>query len=214
MERTSKGAWIIALAALISGLILGYVLPRQAPSTPPSAPSVEGPAAAAPAVPVAPPPPAPVVIEGPLAYSTGNLEVSVRKEVVPVSSLFDAQRLRDNAVGCGAKHPSGYFGKLMAKFEGSDAQAYVFHYEKPSQDPADYAVAVVPNAPGYEDLAAFRKDFDVCDAGGERYPWMTSAEWLVFVGACGTGFDDGSGRPVGCEEIRRVVEPSLQLKLR
>ena len=209
MERTSKGAWIIAIAALVSGLILGYVLPRRAPTTAPAEPVVE----AIPTPPISEPA-KPVIIEGPLAYSTGDLDVSVRKEVVPVSSLFDAQTLRDNAIGCGAKHPGGYFGALMAKFEGADAQAYVFHYEQPSQDPADYRVTVIPNAPAYEDLAAFRKDFDVCDAGGDRYPRMASAEWLVFVNACGSGFNDGSGRPLGCEEIRQVVEPSLQLKLR
>ncbi|MDP3970588.1 MAG: hypothetical protein Q8P90_02715 [bacterium] len=57
----------------------------------------------------------------------------------------------------------------------------------------------------------FSKDFDVCAAGGEAYPKMLNNDWLLFTGSCGSGFDDGSGLSVGCDEVKKVVEPTLKL---
>jgi len=36
-------------------------------------------------------------------------------------------------------------------------------------------------------------------------------KWLLFVNSCGTGFSDGSGRPIGCQTVSEVVEPTLKL---
>lgn len=205
-------AWIVGVAAFLSGLILGFVLPRRNPP----APYVEPAPAVAP-MPVpgeAPVAEMEVFLDGPLMYSTAGLDVEVRKDELPVGELFTAERLRADAEECGRKKPSGYFGALLAKFDGADAHAYRFTYGADGADAASaFKVTVVPNAPEYETLAEFREDFDICAAGGERYPHMASPEWLVFVSSC-PGADFGDGMAQRCEDTRRVVLPSLQLKSR
>jgi hypothetical protein len=63
----------------------------------------------------------------------------------------------------------------------------------------------------YATIDSVKKDFDQCYAGGDMYPTAMNSKWLLFVNSCGTGFDDGSGKPNGCQEVRTIVEPTLKL---
>jgi hypothetical protein len=80
-----------------------------------------------------------------------------------------------------------------------------------SQEPDTFVVTLLPNKAGYTSLDQFKKDFDICAAGGDAYPTMLNSNWLLFVNSCGSGFNDGSGRPIGCDEVQKVVEPTLKL---
>ncbi len=79
------------------------------------------------------------------------------------------------------------------------------------QDSSTFVVTLLPNKQGYTSLDQFKKDFDICAAGGNAYPTMLNSGWLLFVNACGSGYDDGSGRPHGCDEVEKVVSPTLKL---
>ena len=209
MEGHDKAsAWIVAVAAFLSGLILGFVLPRPNP-----------PAAYVEPAPVIAPEPepvedaeasAPTVVEGPLRYSTVGLDVEVRKQTGVFS--WTAENLRSQAEECGTKKPSGYFGDLVAKFQGKELHTYRFVYPADGGSiDSEYQVWVMPNAVGYETLGQFREDFDAC-AAGAIYPQMVSPKWLVFISSCpGADFDDGMAQR--CEATRSVVLPSLQLEM-
>ena len=69
----------------------------------------------------------------------------------------------------------------------------------------------MPNLTHYLTLVDFKKDFDQCSAGGSAYPSQISKDWLLFVSSCGTGFDDGSGHPHGCQKIKDQIDSSLKL---
>ncbi len=143
-----------------------------------------------------------------ISYSTGNLFI-VTKDTKTFSYTTD--QLSGMANECGSQHEADYFNKLVAKFNSSTETVYNFKYTGDTQDNGVYTVTLIPNILGYTTLDQFKKDFDICAAGGDLYPTMLNAKWLLFVNACGTGFDDGSGRPHGCDEVRKVVEPSLKL---
>jgi len=75
-----------------------------------------------------------------------------------------------------------------------------------------WIVTIVPNNIGYTSLKKFKDDFALCSVGGNRYPSLITKNYLLFVSSYETGFDDGSGRPHGCNEIREFVEPTIELK--
>ena len=145
----------------------------------------------------------------PLSYSTNGVPVSVSKETT--SFPYSAYQLVSMAEECGSQHSAGYFDQLVTKFSGATTMKYIFRYTGVSQDSGTFMVTLLPNQAGYASLNQFKKDFDTCAAGGDAYPTMLNDNWLLFVSACGTGFDDGSGRPHGCQEISDVVEPTLEL---
>jgi len=138
-----------------------------------------------------------------------DVPASVSKTTAPFS--YTADQLKSMAAECNTQHETGYFDKLVAKFSGAAKTVYTFKYQGDGQDAGIYTVTLLPNKANYASLDQFRKDFDICAAGGDTYPTMLNSSWILFVSACGTGFDDGSGRPHGCEEIRKIVEPSLKL---
>jgi len=43
-------------------------------------------------------------------------------------------------------------------------------------------------------------------ARGELYPHALNEHWLVFASGCGSGMDDDSGQPIGCEMISEQIE--------
>ena len=145
----------------------------------------------------------------PLSYLIANAPVSVSKEMIPFD--FTADQLKSAAEECGAKQEVGYFDKLIAKFNGSNKIVYNFKYQGNNQDNSLFVVTLLPNKVGYTSLDQFKADFDVCAAGGNVYPQALNSNWLLFVNSCGTGFDDGSGRVHSCDEVRKIVEPSLKL---
>ena len=146
----------------------------------------------------------------PLLYSIKGVSVSVSKN--KASFRYTVDQLKTMAEQCGTQQEAGYFDKLVAEFNGGNRIVYNFKYQGDSQDNSVFAVILLPNKAGYTSLGQFKKDFDQCFAAGDAYPKMLNNNWLLFTNSCGTGFDDGSGRVHGCEEVRKIVEPSLKLK--
>jgi|GEM_PF-1594905 len=142
-------------------------------------------------------------------YSLKDISASVSKELKPFD--FTAIGLKSTSEGCGTKQAAGYFDKLIAKFNGTTKIVYNFKYQGDSQDDGIFTVTLLPNRAGYTSLDQFKKDFDQCFVAGDAYPLLLNNNWLLFVNSCGSGVDDGSDRPHGCDEIEKIVEPSLKL---
>jgi len=147
--------------------------------------------------------------EEPLTYSTSGVSASVSKETEPFG--YTADQLVSMAQECGNEQTENYFNNLVSKFSGATKTVYNFKYTGASQESDTFVVTLLPNKAYYSSLDEFKKDFDQCYAGGDAYPTMLNDNWLLFINSCGTGFDDGSGRPIGCQEVRDVVEPTLKL---
>ena len=145
----------------------------------------------------------------PLSYSMGNVPASVSKETM--SFGYTAEKLLSMAQECGNEQSLSYFNNLIFKFKDVTKTVYKFKYSGASQESNTFVVTLLPNKVGYFSLAEFKQDFDQCYAGGDAYPTMLNNDWLLFVNSCGSGFDDGSGNPHGCDEISEIVKPTLQL---
>lgn len=145
----------------------------------------------------------------PLTYSTSGVPVAVSIENMVFG--YTAEQLKGMAEECGSQHDAGYFDRLVAKFSGGTKVIYNFKYTGASQEPDTYIVTLLSNKAGYTSLDQFKKDFDICAAGGDAYPAKINSNWLLFENSCGSGFDDGSGLPVGCDTVRKAVEPTLIL---
>lgn len=132
-------------------------------------------------------------------------------EVAVTTSEFDytADQLLAMAEECGSQKDLDYFTELTDTFSNTQKQVYTFTYTEMAQSPLDYVVTVMPNTANYQTLDEFKADFDTCAAGGQAYPAEVTANSLMFVSACGTGFDDGSGNPVGCSEVVDAIEVNL-----
>ena len=146
----------------------------------------------------------------PFTYSTSGVSASVSQKTAPF--VYTANQLESMAEECGNKHEAGYFDKLVTKFSGSSKTIYNFKYIGESQESDTFVVTLLPNKAGYTSLAQFKKDFDLCYAAGDAYPEMLNDNWLLFMSSCGSGGSDGSDKPIGCQEVRDVVEPKLKLK--
>jgi hypothetical protein len=94
---------------------------------------------------------------------------------------------------------------------GASKTIYNFKYAGTSQASDTFVVTLLPNKAGYSSLDEFKSDFNQCYAGGDAYPTKLNNNWLLFVNSCSTGFDDGSGNPIGCQEVKDLVAPTLQL---
>lgn len=145
----------------------------------------------------------------PLLYSIDGVSTSVSKKI----AMFDytVDQLKGAAKDCGSKHDTNYFDQLVPKFSNTTKIIYNFKYTGASQESDTFTVTLLQNKAGYTSLEQFKKDFDICAAGGDAYPMNLNSNWLLFVSSCGSGVDDGSGRSVGCDKVRQVVEPSLKL---
>lgn len=132
-------------------------------------------------------------------------------EVAVATADFDytAGQLLAMAQECGSQKDLDYFTELTDTFSNTQKQVYTFTYTEMAQSPLDYVVTVMPNAANYQTLDEFKADFDTCAAGGQAYPAEVTANSLMFVSACGTGFDDGSGNPVGCSQVIDAVNLNL-----
>lgn len=148
---------------------------------------------------------------GPLSYLTGDLIVDAYFEFLPTLG-YTADGLTAMAEECGSEHVDGYFENLIKTYEGISPMQYSFIYQGESQDSGIYNVTLLPNLMNYKTMEEFGADFRICAAGGGGYPYMLNDEWLVFTGSCGSGYDDGSGLPHGCQEVLDVVKPSLSFK--
>ncbi|MFA6090129.1 MAG: hypothetical protein WC755_09810, partial [Candidatus Woesearchaeota archaeon] len=146
----------------------------------------------------------------PLSYSITGVTATVSKETIAFN--YSADQLEAMADECGTKHSDpNYFEFLVSQFKNTTKTIYNFKYTGASQQSDTFIVSLLPNKCGYSSIEQFKKDFDICSAGGSEYPKMLNNNWLVFINSCGTGFDDGSGKPHGCDEIKEKIEPTLKL---
>lgn len=198
-------AKVVALAIIITAIVVGggvYMWQKSQVVQPTAQKVIE------PVVTKTPAKEEPVKSE-PLSYSMTGVAASVSKTTAPFD--YTAEELKSATEALGRQNETGYFDKLVAKFYGTTKIIYSFKYTGASQDSGDFVVTLLPNKPGYTSLDQFKKDFDIYDAGGPAYPKMLNSSWLLFVNSCGSGYSDGSGRPIGCDEVQKVVEPTLKL---
>lgn len=159
--------------------------------------------------PAAPIPTSAAPATGPLTYGDLGTDISVKVE--KIAFPFTSAELMARATECQTGATQAHVDSVVALFQEMQATRYTFHYLKPTQD-GDFVVLVVPNAPKYSTMDAFKKDFDICAAGGDSYPIRLTANNLMFENACGTGFDDGSGKPHGCDVMSKKLEPTLSIQ--
>ena len=147
---------------------------------------------------------------GVLLYSTAGASANVSTS----NSTFDytAETLEAMADECGTEYEEGYFADLVETYANTPKYTYEFKYAGDSQDPDTYTVTVLVDRMEYgTDIDAVKADFDQCFAGGDMYPLDVAYNHIIFVSSCGSGFNDGSDDPIGCADIRKVVEPTLEI---
>lgn len=144
-----------------------------------------------------------------LRYTSNN--TTVTQDTMTAAGLFYAPNLAAASEECGTDHNEAYYDALLAKLGDAEARTYTFAANGDVQEPAAWTVTIVPNVFGYaaDDLAAVKDDFDICAAGADLYPAAVSADWVMFESACGTGYDDGYGDPVGCAEAKANTTVTL-----
>lgn len=148
----------------------------------------------------------------PLTYSDDKQLFTVSKEEFTILNKFNAANLAEKSKECGTNKTEEYFKEILSKYSADDKGIiYNFKYNGNSQDPDTWTVAVIPNKTGYADLEHFKADFNLCEAGADRYPAMISEKYLLFKSSCGTGFDDGSENPHGCDIVQQAVSPTIKL---
>jgi len=150
-----------------------------------------------------------VTVEEPISYSTDGVSASVSKSTSPFN--WTVEDLTSMALDCGSESTRGYFDTLVATYKDTSLINYGFEYDGESQRPSGWNIALLPNLMNYSSLEAFQDDFNVCSVGGGLYPEKMNKDWLLFVGSCGSGYADDSGLPIGCDEVRKIVEPTIEL---
>ncbi len=143
----------------------------------------------------------------PLIYSVINASVLKETEIFD----FTPEQLETMVAECGTKHKTGYFDNLVDRFNSSTKLIYKFKYQGASQEPDTFIVTLLPNRAGYTSLDQFKNDFEMCAVAGDAYPMKLNNKWLLFISSCESGYGDDSGNPIGCDEVRKNVEPSLKL---
>jgi hypothetical protein len=198
MEQGKSNVGAVVLAIIITAIVVGggvYLWQKNQLKQEITTPAVTTPAKEEPTE--------------PLSYSTSGVSASVSKETAPFD--YTAEQLKGMADECGSQYTTGYFDQLVSEFSGTTKTIYNFKYTGASQQSDTFVVTLLPNKAGYTSLDQFKKDFDICAAGGDAYPTKLNSNWLLFINSCGSGVDDGSGRPIGCEEVQKVIEPTLKL---
>ncbi len=148
--------------------------------------------------------------EDPLKYSVDN--INVLKEYRSFS--YTSEQLMGMSDECGVEYDVGYFDRLISKFNDSMEIIYSFKYQGDDQASRAFVVTLLPNKTEYSSLKEFKKDFDLCAAGGDLYPMQLNEDYLLFVNSCGSGASDGSDTNFSCDEVKKIVEPSLKLNLK
>ncbi|MDF1498264.1 MAG: hypothetical protein P1P85_02830 [Patescibacteria group bacterium] len=146
-------------------------------------------------------------------YVKDDQKFSVSKSEFKILNKFNAIELKSKSEDCGTNKSKQYFEELLSYYsENSSGIEYQFKYHGQTQDSGVWIVTAIPNKIGYIDLKEFKNDFDLCEAGSSRYPYLISEKYLFFVSSCGTGYDDGSGFPHGCDIVQKIVEPTIRIK--
>ncbi len=146
-------------------------------------------------------------------YTKNDQLFSVSEREFNVLGQFTSSALKDQSQECGTNKTQQYFKNLLSKYKNSDKGIeYDFQYQGPTQDSGIWVVTVIPNKLSYTNVSDFKKDFDVCAAGADKYPYLVSDKYLLFTSSCGTGSDDGSGKSHGCDKLQEAVESTIKLK--
>lgn len=149
----------------------------------------------------------------PFTYTKNDQLFSVSKKEFNVLDQFNFSTLKDQSQECGTNKTEQYFKNLLSKYTSGDKGIeYDFQYKGQTQDSGILVVTVIPNKLGYVNVDDFKKDFDICAAGADKYPSLVSEKYLLFISSCGTGFDDGSGKPHGCDKVGEAVESTIKLQ--
>lgn len=131
--------------------------------------------------------------------------IDVKAETVPFP--YDQTGFSELLQSCGKDDSRA--PELAESFAGLFGVSYTFTYKGEAQDGGEWTVSLFENVRGYVSLADLQKDFEACYAGGDYYPFAVTERFTAFASACGSGFDDGSGRSHGCDEVRTAVEPTI-----
>ncbi len=145
-------------------------------------------------------------------YSNIN-NFPISKEEFNVLQRFTPAQLESDSKGCGTNKSQSYFQNLLSHFSPNDKGViYKFNYFGPTQGRGFWQVTVIPNKIGYTDVDSFSSDFGTCYAGGLGYTKLVSENYLLFVSSCGTGVEDSSGLPHGCNVVQELIEHTIKLK--
>lgn len=138
-----------------------------------------------------------------LSYSADG--INVFKEHKAFS--YTSEQLKRMSDECGTEYDTDYFDRLISNFSDATEIVYSFKYQDDKQDSRAFVVTLLPNRAEYLSLEEFKKDFNLCSAGGDLYPEQLNKDWLLFINSCGSGsLKDGS-----CDEVKKIVELSLKL---
>lgn len=144
----------------------------------------------------------------PLEYPINDELYTVSAKAVLVKDVLNPTYWKDASTNSSAS-----FRALLAKYEENAVGIrYDFTYTGVSQDKGIWTVTVIPNKLGYTSTDQFLKDFPPAGVGDDLYANTATPNYLQFVSSCGTGFDDGSGRPIGCDVVQDAVLPTLKLQ--
>lgn len=154
-----------------------------------------------------------LILKDSFAYSGNDQLFVVSEKEFKVLERINSSDLFNESQECGADKDKKYFDGILSKYSADDKGIeYSFRYKGKTQDSGVWKVTVIPNKIGYANLDGFKSDFGLCRAGADMYPTLVSDRWLLFESSCGTGFDDGSGNPHGCEVVRQAVAPTIELE--
>ena len=139
----------------------------------------------------------------PIIYNTMGVDVEVTKETKPFR--YSVENLEGMAKDCGRSFETKHFDDLVSSFGNTEELLYKFKYKGESQSPDTLTVVLLPNLKNYKTMDEFNNDFQQCFAGGDMHPYKLSDNWLLFESSCGTGYSDGSERPIGCQKINENI---------
>lgn len=145
-----------------------------------------------------------------LPFTYNGKQITLSYQSVPVSRIFSTADLVAMSEECGTNKNESYFKTLLNKFSPKDEATTFEFFKKGEINGESWKATVIPNKPQYKTLAAFKKDFDTCAAGG-KYPVQISSQSLLFVENCGETMDKKNNKAT-CDDIRKIVEPSLKLR--
>ncbi len=141
-------------------------------------------------------------------YTKNDQMFLVSKEEFNILDYFNPSELENNSRDCDVNKDKQYFENLLSNFSKNDKGIeYRFHYIPENKNYNILSFVVVPNKIGYTNFHEFKLDFDLCFAGGKKYPFLISNDYLLFISSCGTG-----ALGEGCYEIKKFVEPTVELK--
>lgn len=144
---------------------------------------------------------------------TNKNNFQINQKEFNILQHFNAKDLENKNQECGINKNQIYFNNLLSKFSSSDkGHIYEISNTKQTQNSSIWKITVIPNKFGYKNLNEFKNDFNLCYAGGDEYPKLVSKNYLLFISSCGTGFDNNSKLPHGCDEIKNILEPIIKLK--